>query len=307
ERLKAAMRSLRHEAAPTVASYAAAMEVCTKRDLAQVAVGIFDLMLERGVGQDQPLIDRRVSVPFFKIVVHNLGDERLRQDGLRLLDLVRAHGLSPAVGAQDYLIVAWRSKLPKHVVEYFVKMREEGVVLSWTAVRCVMSFYQWSDPAFTLVLYGELTERGVRPDRVHFNAALTAYCELGKTDQAMQLLQDGPSLQVEPNAQTYQIVIRSLTSRGSDEEALALFEAMREHQITPYRATNQDAVLCYVRRKRYADAAALCSGMAPGSQRPGEDACSFLRRSCQRYAWTDIAAHVPEDPQQVRRWSPVRA
>ncbi|CAK0831561.1 unnamed protein product, partial [Prorocentrum cordatum] len=295
ERLKAAMRSLRHEAAPTVASYAAAMEVCTKRDLAQVAVGIFDLMLERGVGQDQPLIDRRVSVPFFKIVVHNLGDERLRQDGLRLLDLVRAHGLSPAVGAQDYLIVAWRSKLPKHVVEYFVKMREEGVVLSWTAVRCVMSFYQWSDPAFTLVLYGELTERGVRPDRVHFNAALTAYCELGKTDQ------------VEPNAQTYQIVIRSLTSRGSDEEALALFEAMREHQITPYRATNQDAVLCYVRRKRYADAAALCSGMAPGSQRPGEDACSFLRRSCQRYAWTDIAAHVPEDPQQVRRWSPVRA
>jgi pentatricopeptide repeat protein len=295
------MRSLKQDADPTATSYAAAMEVCNKRDLAKVALGIFDLMLERGVGHDQHLIDRRTSVGFFKLVVHNLGDERLRLDGLRLLDAIRAHGLSPAVGAQDYLIVAWRSKLPEHVVKYFVKMREEGIILSWTAIRCVMSFYQWSDPAFTLTLYGELTERGVRPDRVHFNAALTAYCELDRMDQAMQLLKDGPSLQVEPNAQTYQIVIRSCTSKGNNEEALALFEAMREGQISPYRATYHDLVLCYVRLKRYADAATLCNGMAPGSQRPGEDACSFLRRTCQRYDWTDAAAHVAEDFPNVRR------
>ncbi|CAK0822540.1 unnamed protein product, partial [Prorocentrum cordatum] len=184
------MRSLKQDAEPTATSYAAAMEVCSKADLAKVALGIFDLMLERGVARDQHLIDRRTSVAFFKLVVHHLGEERLRQEGLRLLSAMRAHGLSPAVGAQDCLIVAWRSKLPEDVVAVadFVEMREAGIVLSWTAMRCVMSAYQWSDPAFTLTLYDELTGRGVRPDRVHFHAALTAYCELGKMDQAMQLL-----------------------------------------------------------------------------------------------------------------------
>jgi len=301
ERLKAAMRSLKQGADPTAGSYATAMEVCSRNGLAEVALGIFDLMLERGVGRDQHLVDRRASGGFFKLVVHSLGEERMRQDGLKLLDAMRAHGLSPAVGAQDHLIVAWRSKLPDHVVQYFVEMRGAGIVLSWTAIRCVMSAYQWSDPAFTLALYGELMERGVRPDRVHFNAALTAYCELGKMDQAMQLLKDGPGMQVEPNAQTYQIIIRSCTSRGSDEDALDLFEAMRECQVSPYRATYQDAVLCCVRLRRYADAAKICNRMAPGSQRLDEDARSFLRRSCQRYGWTDAAARLAEDLPPVRR------
>jgi len=285
--------SLQQDANPTVTSFAVAMDICNRRNFAETALEIFDLMLNKGVRQhSQHIIDRRTSVGFFKLVVLSLGDERMRQDGLRLLDLIRAHGLSPAVGAQDHLIVSWRSKLPEHIVQYFVKMREEGIILSWTAYRCIMSANQWSDPAFTLTLYDELTERGVRPDRVHFNAALTAYCELGKMDEALQLLKDGPSLRVEPNAQTYQIVIRSCTSSGKEEEALSLFDAMREAQVCPYRATHHDVVFCCVRLKRYEDAAALCNGMTPGSQRPNEEACSFLRRMCQRHEWADIAAHI---------------
>jgi len=191
-------------------------------------------------------------------------------------------------------------------VQYFVKMREEGIILSWTAYRCIMSAYQWSDPGFTLTLYDELTERGVRPDRVHFNAALTAYCELGKMGKALQLLKDGPSLRVEPNAQTYQIVVRSCTSNGNFEEALSLFDTMREAQICPYRATHHDVVLCCVKLKRYEDAVALCNAMTPGSQRPNEEACSFLRRMCQRHDWTDIAAQIAKDFPQVRR-APVQS
>jgi len=292
EKLRSAMRSLQQDTNPTVTSFAVAMDICNRRNFAETALEIFDLMLKKGVAHSQHIIDRRTSVGFFKLVVLSLGDERMRQDGLRLLDLIRAHGLSPAVGAQDHLIVAWRSKLPEHIVQYFVKMREEGIVLSWTAYRCIMSANQWSDPGFTLTLYDELTERGVRPDRVHFNAALTAYCELGKMDEALQLLKDGPSLRVEPNAQTYQIVIRSCTSTGKLEEALSLFDAMREAQVCPYRATHHDVVFCCVRLERYEDAAALCNGMTPGSQRPNEEACSFLRRMCQRHEWADIAAHI---------------
>jgi pentatricopeptide repeat protein len=304
ERLRAALRALRQDANPTVTSFAVAMDICNKRNFADTALEIFDLMLEKGLAHSQHTIDRRTSVSFFKLVVHSLSDERMRQDGLRLLDAIRAHGLAPAVGAQDHLIVAWRSKLPEHVVQYFVKMREEGIILSWTAYRCIMSAYQWSDPGFTLTLYGELTERGVRPDRVHFNAALTAYCEVGQMDKALQLLKDGPSLRVEPNAQTYQIVVRSCTSNGKFEEALSLFDTMREAQICPYRATHHDVVLCCVKLKRYEDAVALCNGMTPGSQRPNEEAISFLRRTCQKHDWADIAAHLAEDLHQARKRPP---
>ncbi|CAK0789551.1 unnamed protein product, partial [Prorocentrum cordatum] len=301
ERLGAAMRSLREDASPTVTSFAVAMDVCNKRNLAETALEIFDVMLTKGVADSQHAIDRRTAVRFFKLVVHSIGDERMRQDGLRLLDAIRAHGLSPAVGAQDHLIVAWRSKLPEHVVAYFVKMREEGIILSWTAYRCIMSAYQWSDPAFALTLYDELTERGVRPDRVHFNAALTAYCELGRMDKAMQLLKDGPSLRVEPNAQTYQIVVRACVANDKLEEALALFNEMLEAQISPYRATYHDAVFCCVKLKRYDDAVAMCNVMTPGNRRPNEEAGMFLRRICQRQDWSDTAALVAEDFPQVRK------
>jgi pentatricopeptide repeat protein len=296
-----ALRALRQDANPTVTSFAVAMDICNKRNFADTALEIFDLMLEKGLAHSQHTIDRRTSVSFFKLVVHSISDERMRQDGLRLLDAIRDHGLAPAVGAQDHLIVAWRSKLPEQVVEYFVRMREEGIVLSWTAYRCVMSAYQWKDPSFTLTLYDELTGQGVWPDRVHFNAALTAYCELGRMDQAFQLLKDGPSLQVEPNAQTYQIVIRSCASNGKEEEALALFETMREGGICPYRATHHDAVLCCVKLKRYEEAVALCKGMHALCPRPCEDAINFLKRMCQKHGWTDIAAHIAEDLRHVMK------
>mmetsp|Transcript_123116 Transcript_123116/g.334374 ORF Transcript_123116/g.334374 Transcript_123116/m.334374 type:complete len:125 (+) Transcript_123116:2-376(+) len=117
----------------------------------------------------------------------------------------------------------------------------------------------------------------------------------------MQLLKDGPSLRVEPNAQTYQIVVRACVANDKLEEALALFNEMLEAQISPYRATYHDAVFCCVKLKRYDDAVAMCNVMTPGNRRPNEEAGMFLRRICQRQDWSDTAALVAEDFPQVRK------
>lgn len=73
---------------------------------------------------------RRYYRKFFTFVAEQIGDERLRKDGLQILTAVRVHGIPPPLILQNRLISAWASNPPEQVLKYFEQMREEGVTLS---------------------------------------------------------------------------------------------------------------------------------------------------------------------------------
>ena len=55
------------------------------------AVKMFDEMLQFGAAPKAHLIGKAVSHKFFKLVAETLDDERIQEDGIRLLDLIQKH------------------------------------------------------------------------------------------------------------------------------------------------------------------------------------------------------------------------
>jgi len=200
--------------APDASTYSKVMGACVRSNNVDVSLTLYKQMLEKGVPYDSdhlPMSNHTVS-KFFRVVAENLDEKRMRETGLQLLEIIQAHGIVPTHAIQNCLICAWKSKLPDHVLEVFVKLRERGVSLSSTAYRCIMAAHERTDPERTLQLYDEMVERGVKLDRVAYNAALCACSHLGMVDQAMELFDKMPEHALVPNGKTYGALIKACTS-----------------------------------------------------------------------------------------------
>jgi pentatricopeptide repeat protein len=219
---------------------------CTWFNDAEVALNLFDHMVKTGIAVDYEFLSPYTSSKFFKIVAHNFDDKRMQKDGIQLVRSLLAHGLEPSTLIQNQLIRSWKSKLPEHVVEMFLNLREKGVHLSATAYRCVMAANERTEPLFTLRLYDEMVERGVKIDRVAFNAVLCACSHLGMPDKALELFEQMPAHGLIPNGKTYGALIRACTSGERLEEALHFFESMRAAGFEPNCFAFRDAIHCCV-------------------------------------------------------------
>ncbi|CAK0796671.1 unnamed protein product [Prorocentrum cordatum] len=101
------------------------MHACVRRGHGEAAVKVFDQMLEKGPVPDADLINKAVSHAFFQLVAGILSDESIRMDGLRLIEIVRAHGIDMSPTIQNRLLAAWENQLPDSVLEYLLHMRRE--------------------------------------------------------------------------------------------------------------------------------------------------------------------------------------
>jgi pentatricopeptide repeat protein len=258
----------------------------------EVTMCLFDHMLKTGVDCDQQSISSGTASKFFKLVATNLDDTRMQKDGIQLMRAILAHGLSPTNLIQNLLIRSWKSKLPNHVVEIFVEMREKGVTLSATAYRCIMAAHERTEPVFTLRLYDEMLERGIKIDRVAFNAALCACSHLGMTSQALGLFEQMPDLGLIPNGKTYGTLIRACTCAKKTKEALGLFESMRADGIEPNRFAFRDAIQCCVKLMNFDEAYDLYKDMVAVCASPCKSMCMYIIEACQKNGCPSVADRI---------------
>ncbi|CAK0823983.1 unnamed protein product [Prorocentrum cordatum] len=173
-------------------------------------------------------------------------------------------------------------------------MRKDGVALSSTAYRCIMAAHERTDPATTLELCDELVSRGLKFDRVSFNAALCAYSHLGKTHQALQLFETMSSHGLEPNGKTYGTLIRACTAADKAHEALELFQTMQEKGFDPNRYAYHDAIHCCVKARRLGRAVALYREMVSARVPPCDSTSLHLSKACRKNGWTKIADEIAQ-------------
>jgi len=279
---------------PTDAStFSELVGACARLNTTDLALSLFDHMLKSGIACDSQSISSGNASKFFKLVASNLDDKRMQKDGIQLMRTIVAHGLSPTNLIQNQLIRSWKSKLPEHVVEMFLNLREQGVHLSATAYRCVMTAHERTEPAFTLQLYDEIVERDVKIDRVAFNAVLCACSHLGMTEKALELFEQMPAHGLEPNGKTYGALIKACTDAGRAKEALHFFESMRAAGFEANCFALRDAIRCCVNLGKLEEAYELYQSMVRISTVP---CCStfntYILEACQKSGYPSIPDRI---------------
>jgi pentatricopeptide repeat protein len=155
-----------------------------------------------------------------------------------------------------------------------------------------MAAYERTDPERTLKLYDEMVERGVKLDRVAYNAALCACSHLGMVDQALELFEKMPDCALVPNGKTYGALIKACTSTGKMKEAIDLFGSMREAGIEPNQFAYHDAIQSCVRMRRIGKAITLYRDMIQANVPPCDKTYVYLGKECQKRGLTDIADQI---------------
>jgi pentatricopeptide repeat protein len=281
--------------APNAQAYSLVMGACVRLNRIDMALEVLNQMLEKGVHYDSGSMNSSTVGKFFRLVVDNLDEQRMREIGIQLFDVIRAHGMAPTNVVQNQLICAWKSKLPDSVLRAFLKLREQGVALTPTAYRCIMAANERAKPEFTLQLYEEMVERGVKFDRVSFNAVLCACSIRGKTSKALELFESMPQHGLVPNGKTYGTLIRACTAANRAKEAVDLFDSMRSAGIEPNRFAFHDAIYCCVKAKRLSKAMRLYREMIAAGVPPCQNTCVYLSRACQKRGWTEAAGQIDPD------------
>jgi len=299
--LRAAREGSRPHAAQELAALVGA---CARLGDAEVALGLFDHMLKTGAAFAPESVSSSTASKFFKVVAHGLDDKRMQKDGVQFVRRLLAHGIEPSTHIQNQLIRSWKSKLPEHVVQMFVDLREKGVHLSATAYRCVMSAHERTEPAFTLQLYDEMVERDVKIDRVAFNAVLCACSHLGMTDMALELFEQMSALGLEANGKTYGALIRACTIANRAKEALHFFEAMRAAGFEPNCFAARDAINCCVNLGQLETAYELYRGMVQvGACTPCDGTCAYILDACKKNGCSRVADRIRADMRKYEIWA----
>jgi pentatricopeptide repeat protein len=249
-------------------NFPALFAACARQGNAGLSITLFKYMLEKGIVCDRKMVHDRMVSKFFNVVSESLDDQCLQEAGVELIEAIRAHGLAPTSPIQNRLMRAWKSKPPDHIVQVFMTLKEQGVSLCPTVYRCILVAYERAQPQLTLDLCDEMLHRGVKFDRVAFNAALCACSILGRVNRAVELYKMMPSHGLVPNGKTYGTLIRVYTAADMVKEALNLFESMRAENIEPNRYSFGDAIYCYVKMKMPRKAISLYKEMVKASMRP---------------------------------------
>mmetsp|Transcript_93625 Transcript_93625/g.264728 ORF Transcript_93625/g.264728 Transcript_93625/m.264728 type:complete len:437 (+) Transcript_93625:123-1433(+) len=282
----------RGSVAHTSARVLEAMHASIRLGHGGAAVKLFDQMLEKGAVLGAHLIHKAVSNKFFHLVAETLDDKRIQTDGLRLLDLVRAHGIHPSPDTQNRLLHAWKGQPPKAVVEYFVHMKSAGFLISKWAYRCIVVFYMRSDPEFALGVCKEMERSGIKLHRAAYNAALCARLQLGMHREAQELCMEMDDHLVAPNAASFCIMIRVYSVSGQPEKAITIFEAMREQSLEADRASYHYAIRSCIMLQRVEYAVELYKEAAQANVPLCASTYAILTRACKDVGWKCLASKL---------------
>lgn len=158
-----------------------------------------------------------------------------------------------------------------------------------------------ADPERALKRFDELVQRGGRPDRVTFNAALDACSKLGRVAHAQRLFEQMPHYGLAPNANTYGILIRIYASGNMAKEAVDLFWLLRQEEVELSRHTYHDVIHCCVELQRIEDAVAVYDKMVRTSVLPRDITRQCLSQACRNRGWSRVADEIAQDSACVKK------
>jgi pentatricopeptide repeat protein len=271
------------------------MHSCIRLGHGDAAVKLFDQMLQTGACPKAHLIGKAVSHKFFKLVVETLDDNRIQEDGLRLLDLVQAHAIAPAPATQNRLLAAWKNQLPEVVLKYFLEMKDASIILSRWAYRYIVVAHERSDPEFALKIYSEMKASGIPLDLASYNAVLGARSQLGMLDEARELFLQMVDSALVPNEKTYGIMIKVYSASNHLKEAIALFETMREQCLEPDRYAYHHAIRSCITLQRFEYAMSLHNDMVQKNVPLLVSTLVLLSGACENAGWDALAAELMTD------------
>jgi pentatricopeptide repeat protein len=255
-------------------------------------VKLFEQMLEWGAVRDAHLIHKAVSNKFFQLVAEVLDDKRLQADGLRFLDIIRAHGIDPSLHAQNRLLAAWKNQPPASVIEYLLKMKSAGVILSKWAYRCIVVRHERSDPEFALKIYSEMERSGIQLSQAAYNSVLRARLQLGMHNEARDLFMQMADQGVVPNGKTYGIMVRGYSSIEQFENAIALFETMREQSLEPDWHAYHHAIRSCITLQRVEYAVELYNDAVQAKVPLCTSTYVLLSGACKGVGWDCLASKL---------------
>ncbi|CAK0811436.1 unnamed protein product [Prorocentrum cordatum] len=267
--------------APAAPNFRELMKLCVTQQQVEPALRMFNQMLEEGVGPDAHHIGKSVVDRFFNLVAENLSTGRLRRDGLSLFEMVEAHGLAPSTSIQNRLMVAWKSRPPKSVVSYLLRMRSAGMQLSRLSYFCIIISSERSDPVLVLKMCDEMQTLGIKPDKVAYNALLGACSHLGLCEEAGQLFDQMPNHGIIPDVKSYRIMISVNARNKKYKEAVALLETMRESGLKPDRHDYHNAIQSCISLQRIEHAVELYNDMVRADVVPSKRTVASLTTACQ--------------------------
>jgi len=188
-----------------------------------------------------------------------------------------------------------------------VKMKDAGVMLSSTAYRCIMADNERTNPEFTLKLYGEMKELGIKLDRVAYNAVLCACSQHGMLDQARELFMQMTSTGLVPNGKTFGIMIKVYYSSNRPKEAVAIFDTMREQRLEPDRFAYHHVINACIKLQRIEYAIELYKDMVREKLPPCDNTHIYLSAACKKHGWTTTADQIMKDLERVKEAYAARA
>jgi len=268
------------------------MQACISLGHGDTAVKLFEQMLEKGAVRGAHLVHKAVSDKFFQLVAEVLDDKRIQTDGLRFLDLVRAHGIDPSFNIQSRLLVAWKNQPPADVIHYFLQMKGAGVILSKLAYRCIVVGHERSDPELALKVYGEMERSGIQLNQSTYQSVLRARFRLGMHNEARDLFMQMADHGVVPNACTYGIMVRECSSSDQFETAIALFETMREQSLEPDWDAYHHAIRSCIALQRVKCAVELYNDAVQGKVPLRKGTYVLLSGACKRVGWDCLAGKL---------------
>ncbi|CAK0902309.1 unnamed protein product [Prorocentrum cordatum] len=268
------------------------MHSCIRLGHGDAAVKLFDEMLQTGPTPKAHHIGKAVSHKFFKLVSDTLDDKRIQEDGLRLLDLVRAHGIAPAPATQNRLLDAWKNQLPDSFLSYFLELKDAGFILSRWAYRYIVVAHERSDPAFALKIYSEMEVLGIQLDRAAYNSVLGARFQLGMLDEARELFLRMNDSSLVPNEKTFGIMIKVYSAKNDHEGAIALFGTMQEQRMEPDRYAYHHAIRSSITLQRVEYAVDLYNDMLHKKVPPLMNTVSILSGACASVGWHARSAEL---------------
>ncbi|CAK0859785.1 unnamed protein product [Prorocentrum cordatum] len=202
------------------------------------------------------------------------------------------HGIAPAPATQNRVLEAWKNQLPEIVLNYFLEMKSAGVVLSRWAYRYIVVAHERSDPAFALKIYREMQHLGIELDWAAYNAVLGAQFQLGMFDEAEELFQRMACTAGLANEKTFGIMIKVRAANDHLEEAIALFEEMREQCLQPDRYAYHHAIRSGIALQRVKYAVDLYHDMVQKKVPPLASTVALLSGACQSAGRAALAAEL---------------
>ncbi|KAF6156763.1 hypothetical protein GIB67_033232 [Kingdonia uniflora] len=203
--------------------------------------GKFDWALE--VLDDMEQVGTKLSPYMYNSVLVAL--IRKNQLGLALsmfYKLVEASG-ADSICVNELLVAFRKAGMRLEFKRVFEKFREKGFEFDTRGYNiCIHAFGCWGDLHTSLMLYNEMRDRGpgsaVKPDLCTYNSLIRVLCAVGKVNDALAVWEELKESGHEPDDFSYRTIIQGCCKSYRMDDAIRNFNEMQYNGFRP------DTVVC---------------------------------------------------------------